>query len=174
MIVLIDGRSGSGKSEFAAALVEGWPEAQLVHLDSVYTGWDGLEAGSRHVHEHILSSTPRYHRWDWHAVRPAEWIELDPHRPIVVEGSGALSRTNRALADVGIWVELGEDERKTRALERDGEMYAPHWDRWAAQEAAFVEREHPQRLADGVVDGHDVAQAADVWRTVVHPARVGE
>ena len=175
MIVLIDGRSGSGKSEFAAALVDGWPEAQLVRLDVLYPGWDGLEAGSRHLHDNILAAhAPRWQRWDWAAGELAEWTSLDNTRPIVIEGSGSLSRANRALADVAIWVELGDAERKLRALARDGEMYAPHWDQWAAQEAAFVARENPATLADGIVDGHDVAVAAEVWRTTLHPARVGE
>jgi hypothetical protein len=48
-------------------------------------------------------------------------------------------------------VELDEATRKRRALARDGEAYAPYWDRWAAQEAAFIAREHPQALADRVV-----------------------
>ena len=175
MIVLVDGRSGSGKSEFAAALTDGWPEAQVVHLDALYPGWDGLEAGSLHVHDNVLASrTPRWQRWDWAAGEPAEWVALDPDRPIVIEGSGALSRANRHYADIAIWIELGDIERKRRALARDGEMYAPHWDQWAAQEQALVERENPAALADGLVDGHDVAAAAEVWRAIVHPARVGE
>ena len=69
-------------------------------------------------------------------------------RPLIIEGCGALSRANRALADVGIWVELDEATRKRRALARDGEAYAPYWDRWAAQEVAFIAREHPQSLAE--------------------------
>lgn len=175
MIVLVDGRSGSGKSEFAAALVDGWPEAQLLRLDVVYPGWDGLEAGSQHLHDNVLATdNPRWQRWDWATDEPAEWNLLDPTRPIIVEGSGSLSRANRALADAAIWVQFDDTERKRRALERDGEMYAPHWDQWAAQEEAFVARENPASLADGIVDGRDVAAAAEVWRAILHPARVGE
>lgn len=152
--ILIDGRSGSGKTKVANGLLEAMPDAQLVRLDELYPGWDGLEAGSRHVHDFILAAErPRWRRWDWIAGEPAEWHELDPARPIIIEGFGALSRENRALATLGIWVELDAETRKQRALDRDGDTYAPHWDRWAAQEDAFIEREHPQDLADLVIDG---------------------
>jgi len=151
-VVLVDGRSGSGKSTVARELAAGL-DAELVRLDDLYPGWDGLEAGSRHVHDHVLAASgPRWQRWDWTTDRPAEWHELDPSRPLVVEGCGALSRTNRALASFGIWVELDVETRKRRALERDGEAYAPHWDRWAAQEDAFIAREHPRDLADVILE----------------------
>ena len=149
--ILIDGRSGSGKTDLAASMVASWPEAQLVRLDDLYPGWDGLDAGSAHVTEFVLSENPRWQRWDWERGQRAEWHTLDPARPIVIEGCGALSRANRAKADWGIWVELDDATRKQRAIARDGETYAREWERWAAQELAFIEREHPQALADEIL-----------------------
>ncbi|HEY4269090.1 MAG TPA: ATP-binding protein [Galbitalea sp.] len=150
-VVLIDGRSGSGKTELATALapVIG---AQLVRLDDVYPGWDGLEAASEAVVRDILGRH-RWQRWDWAAMAPAEWNELDRAAPVIIEGCGALSRTSMALATLAIWVELDAATRKTRALARDGDAYAPHWDRWAAQEASFIAREHPADLADLILQG---------------------
>lgn len=147
--VLIDGRSGSGKTTLAAELATIVVGAQLVRLDDIYAGWDGLEAASEHVFENVLSASgPRWQRWDWTTDQPAEWTTLDPQRPIIVEGCGALSRKNAVLADLRVWVELDEPTRKCRALARDGDAYAPHWDRWARQEAAFIARENPRQLAD--------------------------
>lgn len=168
--VLIDGRSGSGKTELARALLEGWPGAQLVRLDSLYPGWDGLDAGSLAVPS-ILTGF-RWQEWDWAADEPGEWQTLDRSRPLIIEGVGALSRASRPLADVALWVELGAAERKRRALDRDGDLYAPHWDRWAAQEERFIAREHPQRLADVIVPGPDAAEHADEWRAVIDAGRV--
>ena len=154
-VVLLDGGSGSGKSTLATALVAAWPgDVSLVRLDDVYPGWDGLDAASEHVREHALTGPhPRWRRWDWRAERPGEWHDIDPAAPLIVEGCGSLSRANRALATLGVWLELDAAERKRRALARDGDLYAPYWDRWARQERRFAEREHPRELADVVLAG---------------------
>ncbi len=143
--ILIDGRSGSGKTELAQAIARHWLEAQLVRLDDLYPGWDGLDAGSAAVPE--ILRTGRWQSWDWSTSRPGQWHQLDLSRPIIVEGVGAISRASRPLADVALWVELDDETRKARALARDGETYAPHWDRWAAHEVAFIARENPRALA---------------------------
>jgi uridine kinase len=150
-VILIDGRSGSGKTEMAVELVAAL-DSQFVSLDDVYPGWDGLEAASGMVRTDILLAN-RFQCWDWQADAPGDWCDLNPGLALVVEGSGALSRANRELATLGVWVELDEPTRKARALERDGEMYAPHWDRWAAQEQRFFDRERPDLLADLVIAG---------------------
>lgn len=150
MIVLIDGRSGSGKTELAKLLAEKSPEFQLVRLDDLYPGWDGLAAASAGVPAIIRDR--RWRPWDWAADRPGVWHELDDERPLIIEGVGAISRASRPLADVAIWVELDDATRKLRALARDGDTYAPHWDRWAAQESDFIAREDPQSLASVIVE----------------------
>ena len=148
--ILIDGRSGSGKTELARSIVSHWPEAQLVRLDDVYPGWDGLDAASAAV-PGILTQH-RWRQWDWVMGRAADWHELDPQRPLIIEGVGAISRASRPLADLALWVELDDDTRKQRALARDGDTYAPHWDRWAAQELRFIAREDPRGLADVIME----------------------
>lgn len=149
-LVLLDGGSGSGKSTLARELAAALP-AQLVRLDDLYPGWDGLDAASRAVSEELIPHR-RWRRWDWAAGGPAERHRLDAGS-LLVEGAGALSRSSRSLATFGIWIDLEAGERKRRALDRDGDLYAPHWDRWAAQEQAFFERERPDLLADVVLDG---------------------
>ena len=149
-IVLIDGRSGSGKSELAS-LVARRLQGEIVRLDNVYPGWDGLEVGSAAVRDIIRAGL--WQRWNWADNVPAERHALGTDWPLVIEGSGALSRANRELATFGVWVELDEPTRKARALERDGDTYAPNWDRWAAQEQAFFDRERPDLIADVVVAG---------------------
>ena len=153
-VVLIDGGSGSGKSTLAAALSTRL-NAQLVHLEDLYPGWEGLEAASSQLFEEILSSpSPRWRGWDWQRDVVTRWRSLDAELPLVIEGSGALSRRNRERATFGIWLELAEETRKERALRRDGDRYAPHWDGWASQERTFADRERPAELADVVVDVH--------------------
>lgn len=145
-VVLIDGRSGAGKTTLAQGLAP-LLDAQLVSLDDVYPGWDGLEAGSAAVAGMLGHEDPGYVRWDWAAAREAGRHPLDPGRALVVEGCGAISRASRSLASLAIWVDAPEDERRRRALARDP-GFAPYWDHWAAQELEHLAREDPPALAD--------------------------
>ncbi|TAL45897.1 MAG: hypothetical protein EPN91_01225, partial [Salinibacterium sp.] len=139
----------AGEHALARSLVERWPGAQLVRLDDMYPGWDGLAAASAAVPD--IFRWAGWRSWDWEHDREGAWHVLDATRPIIVEGVGAISRASRPLVDWAIWVELDDETRKVRALERDGDRYAPHWDRWAAQEAEFIARENPFQLADAIL-----------------------
>ena len=133
-VVTIDGYSGSGKSTLAAALarlVNGW---QVLHLDDWYPGWDGLEAGAeiaRRIAADLRGGcTSSYEAWDWENGATGATIPV-PLAPTIIEGCGAIE----AEADLVIWIaDPGEDERRSRALARDGQTYAPHWQRWADQD----------------------------------------
>ncbi len=159
-VVLLDGRSGAGKTSLARALVARWPLAgrvQLVALDSLYPGWDGLEEGVALALEHILIPHARgligvWQRWDWEAVAPAEAHAVDPSLPLIVEGVGILTPATAKLGDVRVWLESPAASRRHRALTRDGDAYRPHWNRWARQEEAHVARHAPTSLATHVFD----------------------
>jgi hypothetical protein len=151
-VVLIDGGSGAGKSTLGDQLATALG-AQLVCLESIYPGWDGLEAASAAVYDDILSAeNPGWRSWDWSLGAPGDWHPVEGAQPLVIEGSGSLSRRNRQLATFGIWVRLDADTRRARALARDGDLFAPHWDQWAAQEDRFATRERPEELADAILD----------------------
>lgn len=154
--ILIDGRSGSGKSTLAQRLQPLWSGSSIVRLDNVYPGWDGLAWAVEHVGTELLEPRAdgrvgRWRSWNWMTDAPGRWHDVDPARRLIVEGVGALTAANRALADLGIWVETPDAERKRRALLRDGDTYRPHWDRWAAQEEVYLARHDPQSVADWVV-----------------------
>ena len=133
-VVTIDGYSGSGKSTLAAALarlVSGW---QVLHLDDWYPGWDGLEAGvgiARRIAADLRAGrASSYEAWDWENGTTGATIRV-PLAPTIIEGCGAIE----AEADLAVWIaDPGEDERRHRALERDGQTYSPHWQRWARQD----------------------------------------
>jgi hypothetical protein len=154
-VVLIDGRSGAGKSSLARALVARWPlrgRVQLVALDSVYPGWDGLDDGVELARELILTPHARgiigvWQRWDWSTGQPAEAHAVDPSLPLIVEGAGILTPATAKLGDVRVWLESPTASRRQRALDRDGETYRPHWERWARQEQQHIARDDPMRLA---------------------------
>lgn len=156
-ITLIDGRSGSGKTTYATALAAR-TGAQLLSLDDVYPGWDGLEAGEAHVLEHVLRALDegrpaRWRSWNWVDDEPGARHEVDAARDLIIEGCGAISPAARALAHHAIWVELADDaERRRRAIARDGEAFARNWERWARQEERHAALHDPRGTADEVVE----------------------
>ncbi|WP_336500753.1 hypothetical protein [Microbacterium paraoxydans] len=159
-VVLIDGGSGAGKTSLAVRVAEAWPitgRVQVIALDSLYPGWDGLDDGAERALEGILRPHGRgllgaWRRWDWERGEEAETHAVDPALGVIVEGSGILRPSTARLADVRVWVESGEQSRKSRALARDGDTYRPHWERWAAQERRHLERDRPRELATRVVE----------------------
>ncbi|WEG10281.1 hypothetical protein PU630_06930 [Microbacterium horticulturae] len=157
-VVLVDGRSGAGKSTLARLLVEEWGgPVQLVALDSLYPGWDGLDAGAELARRCILEPHHRgvegvWRRWDWAAEAPAEEHRVAADRALIVEGAGILTPATAPLAEVTLWLNAPEASRRTRALDRDGDAYRPHWERWARQEERHLARDRPDELALIAVD----------------------
>lgn len=153
-ILLIDGRSGAGKTTLSERLAAPL-DASVVHMDELYPGWRGLGEGSallvRDVLGPLASDRPAiWRRWDWANDRPGETGELAPGGLVIVEGCGAISRASRALADVALWIELDEAARHERARSRDGDDW--WWALWRQQEDAYYAREDARGLADLVWD----------------------
>lgn len=163
-VILIDGRSGSGKTHFADQLTAelsasrrqtgGSPSAlpapgtapQLVHLEDFYPGWGGLFAASRMLAAEVLQpNCPGFRHWDWEKNAPAQWQPLAPGRPLIIEGVGALSPESlavlrrRGIPYRTLVLDAPTQLRKQRALHRDP-YYAAWWDMWAAQERAHIAR----------------------------------
>lgn len=143
MIIGIDGRSGSGKTRLSELLEQSLSAVgigvRVLNLDSIYPGWDGLEDGtktwqkiSRNLHK---GKPANYREWDWHADAPGTEHTINPAQETVIicEGVGASAGT----CDVRIVVKAPDELRYRRAIDRDGETYRPHWERWAAQEEAL-------------------------------------
>lgn len=154
-VVAIDGRSGTGKTRLAAELS---PElgAAVVSLEDLYGGWDGLERGVDLLVSEVLEPfaagrAARVPRYDWAAGSWAEPRPLEPPDVLIVEGVGAGARRAAAFESLLVWLEAPTAVRKQRALDRDGETFAPYWDVWAAQEEAMLARERTQERADLVL-----------------------
>lgn len=152
----LDGRSGSGKTDLAAALASRVP-ATVVHLDDLYAGWQGLAAAlpgvcADLVRPLVAGRPGRYRRYDWVAARPAEWVTVRPADLVIVEGVGALAVDCAADYALRVWLEAPTEVRRRRALARDGDTFAPHWAEWADQEEQVFAAHPAREVADLVLD----------------------
>jgi hypothetical protein len=159
-VLAVDGRSGAGKSTFAARVAAAAPGAVVVHTDDVawwesFFGWDDLMAAG------ILEPA---RRGEAVRFRPPAWgargrdgaIEVPcGARLLVVEGDGSSRRSLSPLLDGAVWVQSDVAEARRRGVERDGADRAAEdfWDEWDREEVPFFAADRPWERADLVVCG---------------------
>lgn len=151
---LIDGPSGSGKTTLAAEIEKHWNSAvklQVVHMDDLYPGWDGLADGATKalamLTERATGADTHWQRYDWAKGAFAEWHSVDSLEPLLIEGCGSMSQESQALSQVRIWLDADTELRRERALSRVGENFAEHWTAWDAQFENFVSLHNPRVIA---------------------------
>lgn len=162
LIIAVDGRSGAGKTTLAVeltALLREHHTVSLFHLEDIYPGWDGLANGMDRYVRTVLSPLAagrpaRWTAWDWTADDDGDARSTQPADIVLVEGVGAACAAAREHLDVVIWIDADDDLRRTSALNRDGDTYAPFWKRWSEQEEQWLAADHPAPHADLLVQGH--------------------
>lgn len=157
-ILLVDGPSGAGKSTLASGLAAGLRRrvpVTLLRMDSFYPGWGGLERGSRIAEDLLLAVRRRvpahYREWNWGADTAGARRLVDPRGVLILEGCGSSTALSRRRADYSVWVDAADPVRKWRALARDGDTFASHWDGWDEQFRRHVLRNDPRGSADDVI-----------------------
>ncbi|GAA1636528.1 nucleoside/nucleotide kinase family protein [Georgenia ruanii] len=163
----IDGRSGSGKSDLAAAVLPllrarlGDDAVAGLALEEAYRGWHGLAAGVEAVTAGVLAPLAQGHpgavtRYDWvtgtldgDLVVPAPGAPMP--RVLVVEGCGAGSAACAPFVHRLVWLEAPEAVRRRRAMARDASSWTHLWAAWEAQEQALLEARDVRAAADLVV-----------------------
>ncbi len=173
-LLCVDGPAASGKTTLAAAVrrrlrdtltapgrARGLSPVQVVHMDDVYVGWDGLAAGMATLAEGVVGPlregrAGRYRRYDWHRDEPGPERVVPPSPVLLVEGVGAGSTAVGGYGDVVtllVWVATPSDVRQERWAARDGTAMAAHASAWRSQEREVLRRERTAERADLVVDG---------------------
>lgn len=150
-LIVVDGRSGSGKTEWARELSNelGF---EVISLDEVYPGWDGLDAGQALISRTVLPQwlergEVTVPQWNWLTMSYTSVRTVVSPEGLIVEGCGALSARTAQLAVRTVWLEVPEDERFRRAIARDGDSYRSYWTRWARQEERFIALHRSPELA---------------------------
>src|SRR5699024_2151410 len=119
--ILIDGRSGAGKTTIAHRIADELG-ARVVSLDEFYPGWSGLAAATEIaggiVREHREGSDARYRRWDWERDVWSQECLVDPERALIVEGCGALTAASARDATASMWFDGDADARYAAAIAR--------------------------------------------------------
>ena len=161
-LVLVDGRSGSGKSTFAERLAR-ILDGAVVHSDDIAWHHDPIDWADVLVDGVI---TP------WRCgeavyFRPPGWvmqgrpgaIEVPLHRVLIVEGVGAGRSGLAARAELVVWVQSDRDEARRRGLERDVKLGRTpkeaevFWDEWMRSEEPFLADDRPWSRATLIVNG---------------------
>ena len=156
-VLALDGRSGAGKSTLAEALAQAMG-VPCVSLEALYGGWDGLLAGIERLVSDVLEPlsagrpavVPRY---DWLAGRWLAPRVLERPPVLIVEGVGAGALAAAPYVGVLAWLELDEQTRRRRAMERDGSIYGGHWEMWRAQEDEYLAKDRTQERASVTLVG---------------------
>lgn len=189
VIIAIDGRSGAGKTTLAIELAARLREhrtVSLFHLEDIYPGWNGLAAGIDRYAATVLAplrrgATAHWTSWDWERHYDGDARTTRPADVVLVEGVGAAAAEAAPYLDAVIWTDAPDGARKDRALERDGDTYAPYWEQWAEQEEAWLAGDDVPARADVRVLNHadgnapgQVLQALlhlPALATLLHPER---
>lgn len=159
-LVCVDGKSGSGKTTFAGMLRRAVPagtSVRVVAMDALYPGWGGLATGVRRVGRDLLAPLAAgrpgcYRRYDWHAGRETDLVEVAPVDLLVLEGVGAGGGASFGpWTTLLVWVEAGRDVRTGRALRRDGPGTEPELRAWWRQEDAWFAEHRTRDRADLLV-----------------------
>lgn len=156
-VIAIDGPAGSGKTTLATQLTEKYG-GQLVHMDDLYPGWQGMREAAHTVQE-ILNCLAQgrvatYRRYDWLRHQFEETHTLYPHGLVIIEGVGSVrSHYLKTLSLVVFVYEPDPHLRFRRAIDRDGPEISSQLEQWMHQEALLHQDVGLPEIADVVIDG---------------------
>jgi uridine kinase len=121
-------------------------------MDDLYEGWHGLAQGADYLQRVVLgpllaTGHSSWQEYNWELEKRDRWREFSGGTPLIIEGCGSLNRNTTTVAHLSVWLDVPEEIRKQRWLERDGHIFDQYFDIWAAQELDFIAREKSPEFA---------------------------
>ena len=163
-IIGVDGRSGSGKSTFAANLATAAAGVAIVHTDDIawhhsFFDWDELLVDAvlapvRHQGPPVAYRPPA---WDVRG-RPGSIDVPDGTAVLIVEGVGACRERLHPWFDATVWIQSDPDLAYRRVVAR-GDDPVEFVDEWTARELPFLAHDRPWARASLVVSGQSPSDA---------------
>lgn len=155
-IILIDGPAGAGKTTLSLKLKEEL-NCEVVHLDSIYNGWDdALGKSLTNLLRDLVETFLRGEEFnlpifDW-SKKCYDSIEIiKPAQTLIIEGVGAGQSAIREYATALYWVEVDQEVGLKRVLERDGHGIAKEMERFKESEAKHFAAERTRDFADFII-----------------------
>ncbi len=161
-LVLVDGRSGGGKTTWASRIAR-LLDSPVVHSDDVSWhhdpfDWDQL------LLDHVIDPWRRGERVDfvppgWPAHGRSGAIQVRPSPTLVIEGVGVCRVSLADLADLPVWVQSDAAVARRLGIARDaeqgrvGQEAVDFWDWWMGVEDPFQAAERPWTRARLVLRG---------------------
>ena len=165
-VVAIDGRCGSGKTEFAALIRRLFP-CNVFHMDDFYLplaqrtpDWADVIGGNmdfaRFLKEVLIPAgcgeSIRYRPFDCSTGFVKEPVCFPPQRLTIVEGSYSQHPLLTACYDLKIFLTCSTEEQRTRLQRREGAAFHTFEQRWIPMEEAYIQRCDPAASCDFVID----------------------
>ncbi len=162
-LILIDGRSGNGKSTFAKKIATMF-NASIVHTDDLAwhyhpINWDG-ELMKNIIDPWLTGKNVTYQPPGWLTMNRHGYIQVAAKEALVIEGVGAGRARFAAYNPLIIWVQADNQIVYTRAIQRDMAIEArtrqqaiDFWTQWKLQEDPFLARDRPWTRAQLIING---------------------
>lgn len=162
-IILIDGRSGSGKS-YLGNKIGNLLKAPVVHTDDIAwnnhpINWD-TEIKENIIKPWLNNENIEYRPKGWNETRKGAITLSRRSKFLIIEGVGAGRISLHTNNSILIWVQADAEKTFQRGILRDmkteqrtkSEAVA-FWNNWKMYEDPFLEEEKPWERADIVISG---------------------
>ena len=162
-IILIDGRSGNGKSTFANKTVTLF-NASLVRTDDIAwhyhpIDWDTILINNI-INPWLTGQNVLYRPPGWHTKHRKGGIQVDTSNVLVIEGVGAGRASLATYSSLIIWVQANNQLVYDRALQRDmkaegrnRQQAEDFWVKWKLHEDPFLAQDRPWSRAQLIING---------------------